>query len=540
MKGACFEPGDFLPEGHRRPITVRRTAAIGDVIAATIVADKLNAVGYGVTFQSSPSIHPILKRVPGLHAVADVQHRPNIDLDGCYENHPERTTKHFSDLFLDAANAQLSNIRLNLGPNVNCRPTLRVDESEKKPFLDWLAYYPKPWVFICPRSQNWANRTITTKVWEEAARLMVGTKFWLGTDAAPRGIEKPTVSNVGELPLWLACADLLVTVDTGPLHIAAAVGTMCVAIEQASSPELHLSDQRDFIVVRHPDLNCLNCQKNLCPIHASHPPCQVYPPELIAEAVNRRLHALTTENITVVIPAHRPQLERLRHCIECVESQVQEIIVTQDAGGILPDGVPRSSKIRYVKHRLGHLGLGRNVNFGARHANGKYLLILNDDVFLRPDAIARLRESMKPGVGIIGHLLYYENGTIQHGGKFRNAGMRGWGHIDHRQRTPTIKFPTECENVTGASILVRRKAFYDAQGFDEEFFLYAEDDAFCLQMLRAGYKVMYTPHAVGTHLEGQTTKHMGSNKLIQEGNRVFGKRWGWWVEKNLHTVPGRF
>jgi GT2 family glycosyltransferase len=373
------------------------------------------------------------------------------------------------------------------------------------------------------------------------ARLVPGTKFWLGTDDPPKGITDLRIKAIGELPLWLSCADLLVSVDTGPLHVAAAVGTPCIAIEQASSPDLHLSDQRDFMAIRHPDLDCLNCQKNVCPKAAHIPPCQAYPPELIAEMVNKRLRSMFSEDVTAVIPIFRPPFERLKRCLEHVLPQVSEVIVTLDSGGVIPAGVPRGTNIRYVQHRSPNLGFGRNVNFGARHANGRHLLILNDDVFLKPDAVSKLKECMKPDTGIVGHLLFYENGTIQHGGKYRIRGMRGWGHVDHRRYLPTIKTPVECENVTAASMLVRRKAFYDARGFDEGFFMYAEDDAFCLQVRQKGYRVIYTPLASGMHLESQSSKQRPDfHDRIKEGNQLFWKKWGWWIEKNINTIPGTF
>lgn len=506
-----------------------------------MVADKLAAAGFSVTFQCHPAIQPLVRRHQNTANVTAPEETPNINLDDCYEHHPHRTKWHFSDLFLNAANIQLQKTGLTL-KNVNCRASLKVDEAEKVNFLKKLSKFQKPWIWICPRSQSWVNRTIPPYIWEAVASRIPGTKLWLGTDAPPKGIQNMGINRIGDLAVWLACGDLLVTVDTGPLHIAAAVGCPAVAIEQASAPELHLSDQRDFVVLRHPDLDCLNCQKNVCPKSEFLPPCQNYPPELIAEAINKRLASLLSEDVSCVIPTFRAPVDRLNQCIDHVKDQVSEVIVTCDAGGVIPDGARKGDNIRYVKHRLGNLGFGKNVNFGVRHANGKYVLILNDDVFLRPDAVPKLRECMKSDVGIVGHLLYYADGTIQHGGKHRNPGMRGWGHTDHRLYLPTVTKPHETENVTGASILVQRKAFYAACGFDERFHLYAEDDAFCLQVRQKGYKVMYTPHASGTHLESQTTKNLseGQMKHIREGNQIFWETWGWWIEKNLNTVPGVF
>lgn len=523
-------------------IVVRRTAAIGDVIAATAVADKISELGLGCVFQAAPAMSAYLRRAPNVAALGDLIDTPDVNLDQTYEKDPHRTYLHFSELFLSAANAQLASRGISLGPATNCRPSLTVAPEEKEPYRKRLAGYARPWVFVCPRSNAWVNRTIPDYLWEQVAPLVQGTCFWVGTHAAaPKPFVDLHIRHLETLLLYLACADILVTVDTGPLHLAAALGVPAVAFEQASSPNLHLSDQRDFIAIPHPTLECLNCQKNVCPKDAYLPPCQKFPPEWMAEAINQRLAQFRQDSVSAVIPTFHADPDRLRQCVELVSSQVSEVIITLDAGGIVPSGIEKFPKVKIVQHRLPHLGFGKNVNFGVRHTNSRSVLILNDDVYLHANAVDRLKECLKPGVGMVGHLLWYPDGTIQHGGKYRKPGMRGWGHIDHRARTHTIKQPMACENVTAASILVNRKAFYDAGGFDEDFFMYAEDDALCLQMRRAGYEIMYTPLAVGTHLESQSsTNRHKLHELIEPSNRLFDKKWGWWIQENLHRVPGVF
>jgi GT2 family glycosyltransferase/ADP-heptose:LPS heptosyltransferase len=520
-------------------IAVRRFAAIGDSLAATIVADKLSERGYQCRWITHPMIHCIIRRHPHIESVTEFAHA-DVDLDGAYEKDPVRRVRHFSEIFLEKANQQLVRYGINLGEPLNCRPRIRMTYAERCIGRARLMQYEKPWVFICPRSDTYACRQVPDGIWQEAAKRIRGTKFWLGRHPAPAGIVDLKCQHLDNLMMWLSAGDLLISVDTGPLHLAAAMGIPILALGQSSSPDLHLSDQVDFLTIQ-PNLTCLNCQHNLCPINAAQPPCQQFNPEFIAQWANARLRMLDPQSISAVVPTYRPPAERLNRCLTALLPQVQEIIVTCEAGAIIPANVLKHPKIRYVRSRLRDIGYGRNVNFGARQSNGHWIWIVNDDCYVEPDAAARLMECARPGVGLIGHLLFYPDGSIQHGGKFRQPGMRGWGHIDQRKTTPSIQHPVEMENVTGASILVNRQAFYEIDGNDESFHMYAVDDAMCLSMKQAGYKVMFTPHAKAIHEEAATGR--GDQRMrdwVIQGNTAFDRKWGWWITQNINTVPGVF
>ena len=59
--------------------------------------------------------------------------------------------------------------------------------------------------------------------------------------------------------------------------------------------------------------------------------------------------------------------------------------------------------------------------------------------------------------------------------------------------------------MSGACFLVRRSAFEQVGGFDEAYFMYAEDVDLCWRLGRAGWRVVYLPSAEVTHLQGVST-----------------------------------
>lgn len=526
--------------GPGRRVTVRRRAAIGDVVAATCVADKLAEQGYAVTFQSEQAIHCVLKRHPTIDLVATPDTLADVVLDGVYEQSPQRRVRSFGMFFVEAANQQLQRRGIHLGKPLNCTPRLVIQEHVRLAVLSRFSVHPRPWVFICPRSHAWMNRTILDDTWQAAAKLIPGTKFWIGLHPAPPGIVDLHCRHIASLLDWLPVADLLVTVDTGPMHLAAAFGVPVVAILQASSPDLHLSDQNDFIVIAPHGLDCLNCQKNICPINAEIPPCQSIEPERIAEAVNAKLDGMAGK-VSACVAIYQPKAAVLNRCLECLLPQVDEIVVSVDQAGVIPDGAKRGHRIRYIRKNVSGIGYGRNMNHATRFSFGRYVLHCNDDVFLAPDAVAKMRECMRPGVGIVSALLRKPDGRIQHAGKLRRPHERGWYHLDYDQVEATIKEPVEAENTCGACWLVDRSAHFLIQGYDERFYLYAEDDDYCLRMRQAGKRIMYQPQATGVHLEHQSTSMAGSlPQHLHNSNKLFDQLWGRYLTHNADRVPGNF
>jgi GT2 family glycosyltransferase len=513
---------------------VRRYCAIGDIIMASGVARKLAPV----TLQCHPRVAELFAgdnevKAVGWHPGPDAP-GCHIDLDMSYEGHVDQMT--VPTQVLMARKAGLSDFS-NLTPVLVASEDIRARVRQ-----DW-GHLPRPWIVVCPRSQMSRARTVSDFVWEMVPDGR--TWFWIGIHvAAPKGFTHVNTDDLKYMLALLAEADLLVTVDSGPMHMAAAVGTPLVAITQSYRSDLQLTDQRDFRMVGRTDLTCLNCHERFCPIDRENPPCGMVDPKMIRDAANAMIQAYSGDAITAVIPVYKPKVARLEACIEYALKYVQEIVVSIDGDGVIPrttfNGDPR---IKWVSNPTGQRrGYGKTCNFGARHANGRFLLFLNDDVYLQPDTISKMKAAIQPDrVGGVGCLLRYPDGTLQHAGTGRSDGLVGYGHLDWKQINPTIKQLTEIENVTHACFLVRREAFYDVLGYDERFDTYWEDNDLNLKLRQKGWKIMYEPNAWAIHEEHQTTDATGrTNEFYEHGKKLFEDKWRWYFRKNPSNQLGTF
>jgi GT2 family glycosyltransferase len=525
--------GNELPKDR---VSVRRIAAIGDCVAASVVADKLFEQQIPVDWQCHGMIVPVMKRIGSISSVNTPNFHADVVLDGVYEKDSERKTRHFHDYFIRSANAQLKSRGIDIGRPINCRPALNVTDGEKQLFLSKIVQYPKPWVMICPRSQWFRCRDVPDYVWEREAPKINGTCFWMGMNQEPKGIVGLRCSNIEEVLMYCAVADLVISPDTGPAHLAIAVGTQALLVGQSSDPILHFSDLCDFEVI-YANVPCRNCQENRCPINQFTPPCCEIEPDRIALAANRKLRR---NIVSCVVPTFAATTERLSRCIAAVLPQVDEIVVGADAGGIFPKGAPIHTKIKYVQSCKTNQGFGKNINHALRHTSGDLILLLNDDVFLDPGAVRAMCKVMdeNPRVGMVSHLLRYESGKIYFAGRQRHNGERGFPHIDHNQFLPTFNQVVEQEAASATSLLVSREAFYKARCFTEEIHMYAEDDFLSMSVRKAGYRILYTPHAAGVHIGNATTGPTGKmHEWIAQSGKIMERYWGPYFDHNRNRLP---
>lgn len=530
---STFPPHCWInKENASRPtITVKRMDAFGDVIMASVVATKIWQRGYDIRFICSEVPRAALEGHPHIRElVQDTTQNAQIDLDGAYERHAEKNVKPRTVLMLEAANKQRPELNLE---TVNLVPTLWLSDAEKDSMRKRLGEIKRPWVVVIPKSNFWPNRTIDLKALSTAAKMLSeeGVDCIYGgseTTKPVEGFRMPGIRTFREMMALIAVSDLVVTPDTGPLHVAKAFGKQILYLRQCNDPELVLSNQSDWFEIDSNGSECLGCGEFTCPIDAKKPPCQKFDPKTLFNAVMDRV---TSAEVSAIIPVHK-QSKRLERCLAAIRPQVDEVVVSADANEIVtPDWV------MYVHPQAKRTGFGHTCNRGARNSVGKYLLFLNDDCYLDDGAVAKMLECMTDGVAVVGCKLRYPDGTLQHAGTRRDP--KGYAHIDYRRNEGSITEPTEMEFVTFAAALVRREAFYQVHGFDEEFDCYCEDSDFCLRVRRAGWKVVYTPLATGIHEESKTTAET-KGMMHHNSAGVFWRKWGEYFETNKLNSLGVF
>lgn len=147
------------------------------------------------------------------------------------------------------------------------------------------------------------------------------------------------------------------------------------------------------------------------------------------------------------------------------------------------------------------------INYGAQHAHGEYLLMLNNDTkVISPDWIEQLLgPCTRSDVGIVGAKLMFPDDTIQHVGI--GFGPDGPGHMYHAYPARMggnfeyTLLARDLGAVTAACLIVKRSVFDEVGGMDEDLAVNYNDVDFCLSVLRSGRRVVMCPTAQLYHFE---------------------------------------
>jgi len=174
--------------------------------------------------------------------------------------------------------------------------------------------------------------------------------------------------------------------------------------------------------------------------------------------------------------------------------------------------LPRDSRVSL--YALGtNVGFAKAANEGMRKATGHYFLLANSDVEFPAGSVASLVETMDglPQAGALGVRLEQPDGRVEvNGGSFptllseyrRRRQIRAKKRKKPEKKGMNGASLEECDWVTGACLLLRRKAVEEVGYFDENFFLYYEDVDLCTRLWQAGWLVYYLPTVVVIHHRG--------------------------------------
>ena len=193
---------------------------------------------------------------------------------------------------------------------------------------------------------------------------------------------------------------------------------------------------------------------------------------------------------------------------------------TEEYYKTLPDRYPNCRVVRYQ----GPFNFSAINNFGARHAKGEHLLLLNNDIEVLSHDFLRelLSYSQRADVGAVGAKLYYPDDTIQHAGVIMGInGSAGHSHKSYpRKAVGDLYRLVTTQNymaVTGACLMTKAGLYREAGGLDEENFAVAYNDVdYCLKLWQKGLLNVYTPRAEAYHYE---SKSRGLDTLSENTRR---------------------
>lgn len=175
-------------------------------------------------------------------------------------------------------------------------------------------------------------------------------------------------------------------------------------------------------------------------------------------------------------------------------------------------------------------GSATNQALGVLGSDAPWVLLLNPDTEVDPDAVATMVGVLAgdPGVAVVGPRLRYGDGTVQPS-RYRfptpwtlvcESTPLGWHWPDNpvARRYHMADVPDDAAHdvdwLNGAALLCRAEALRAVGGFDEGYFLYAEETDLCRRLRDAGWRVRYEPAAEVIHLEGRSSDQVPAARHV--------------------------
>ena len=242
--------------------------------------------------------------------------------------------------------------------------------------------------------------------------------------------------------------------------------------------------------------------------------------------------------------------EFLHHALVSLQKAMRgikgEISVVDNASD---DGSIEMVRRRFPRVHLiaskSNLGFARANNLGLKEARGKFILLINPDTLVQEDTLKVMLRFFEDNqdVGLAGCKIMNPDGTFQlacrrsfpapwaaftkmTGLSSLFPGSRLFGRYNLTYLSPDETY--EIDAVSGSFMMVRREAYEQVGGLDEDFFMYGEDLDWCYRIQRAGWKNYYVHSTQIIHYKGESTKRSSLNEI-----RTFYQAMHLFVQKHL-------
>ncbi|HZO97846.1 MAG TPA: glycosyltransferase [Gaiellaceae bacterium] len=186
-------------------------------------------------------------------------------------------------------------------------------------------------------------------------------------------------------------------------------------------------------------------------------------------------------------------------------------------------------------------------NTAAAELDAPLLLLMNDDMLvIQEDWLeVMVGHALQDRVGAVGAKLYYPTEQIQHAGVIVGGGGIAAHNHQHLPRPDPgyharAWLSQDLSCVTAAVTLLRREAFEQVGGFDEQLAVAFNDVDLCLRLVDAGWRVVWTPDAELYHRESVSVGRHNSPERREEfeyEERLMVRRWGERLLADPHYNP---
>ncbi|WP_415309099.1 glycosyltransferase [Candidatus Pelagibacter sp. Uisw_099_02] len=219
---------------------------------------------------------------------------------------------------------------------------------------------------------------------------------------------------------------------------------------------------------------------------------------------------LNLQNITFIIVSFKSE-NVIYDCINSLPQNSNKIIIENSKNVKLKKDL--ETKYDNIEVLLSeNLGMGASNNIGIKRANTEFVFVINPDVKFKKDTFENLVISSKKieDFAILSPMHNQSNFPNYKGGK---------NFLDKDQNIISV------DSIDGFSMLINKEKFKNHIFFDENIFLYLENDDLCFKVKERGENIYIIKNSLIEHLGGSSV-HLNKTNNIE-----YLRNWHWMWSK---------
>jgi GT2 family glycosyltransferase len=222
---------------------------------------------------------------------------------------------------------------------------------------------------------------------------------------------------------------------------------------------------------------------------------------------------MSSSDVTAIVVTF-DSAHALPECLDALRADDVPVIVVDNASTDDTVAVAEGWGARVIRNARNE-GYGRANNVGARAADAEFILVVNPDCIVDKGAVAALVDAARryPDAAFFAPQILEPSGRVFY--QPRSLLATTLTNPDGKLVLPEGE---ACAPFfSGACFLMRRDVFLKLGGFDDNIFLFYEDDDLCRRVADSGSALIYVPQAVVRHGRGQSSG--------EKPGRIFASRW---------------
>ena len=218
--------------------------------------------------------------------------------------------------------------------------------------------------------------------------------------------------------------------------------------------------------------------------------------------------SISRQNLSIVIVTLKSE-KVIHQCIKSLNQNIPIIVVEHSDNQKLKEELEKKySNLKCILAKS-NLGMGSGNNIGLKAANTDYVLILNPDVLLENNTIEELFLASQ-NIENFSILAPLEKNFINYG--FFNK-KKSYKNLEDS--------PFNVDFVDGFAMLINKKKFAEIGYFDENFFMYLENNDLCKRSRDKGDLIYIVPRSKINHLAAKAVDKKYEDEV------EFSRNWHW-------------